>query len=75
MERSYKLVCWDDRKPAAAVVEKYLPNGEMWQWKGILFVPPELGAELGTPDDAILVGTSAFPAWNLAGEMPGTPRA
>lgn len=55
-----------DAEPiAAAVVERYLPVGELWARNGLLFVPPEIGAALGEPTDAMLIGTNAFPAWTL----------
>lgn len=68
---SYLLRVCDDVPPQAAVVEPvFLADGEICQWRGIVFIPPELGAEMGEPDDAMLIGTQAFPAWNLAREMP-----
>lgn len=68
---SYLLRVYDDVPPQAAVVEMYLPAGEIWQMRGTVYVPPELGAEMGAPDDAMLIGMQAFPAWNLSAEHQG----
>ena len=61
-----------------AVVELYLPADEVWTLRGIAYVTPDLGARLGPPNDALAIGTHAFPAWSAPvalDDIPGPPPA
>jgi hypothetical protein len=66
----YLLKKFDDRPVQAAVIEKYIPAGEIWCMRGVAFIPSELGSRLGPSDDALLIGTSAYPAWSLSQPRP-----
>ena len=63
--KTYCFVKYDEKPPQAILAASYTPVGEIWQVFGFLFVPRELAAKLGEPDDAVLIGTYAFPAWSV----------
>lgn len=70
MTRDYLLRKYDDVPPTHVLCEMYLPDGEMAQMRGYLFVPPQLARDLGEPDATVRFGVIDFPAWRLNGEMP-----
>lgn len=61
---------YDDIPPTHALVEKYLPAGEVWQSHGYLFVTPELGRDMGPTNAIVTLGGTEWPAWKLTGEQP-----
>jgi hypothetical protein len=68
-DRVYVLRQYDDKPASHILCEKFLPVGEMCQMNGYLFVPPELAADLGEPDDAVTFGAHTFGAWRMDSEM------
>lgn len=65
---TYLLRKYDDTPPTHVMREVYLPAGEIVQWGGYVFVPPELAARLGEPDDTIAIGENTYPAWRLGAQ-------
>lgn len=61
----YLLRKYDDQPATHVLSESNLPTGEIWQARGYLFVPPDLAAKLGEPDDSVTFGDLSFPAWRL----------
>ncbi len=58
------VYAFDDLPAEAIVIEPFMPPGQAWKWRGLMFVPLSARDQLGEPNDSVLIGTNAFEAWS-----------